>query len=340
MDTPAFSDNSSLDVEIFEELAVLLRKMRIERIKLGGILYLHRIPETQITSSAVRAFRILKAMCGLEGAKNVTLVTTMWDGFKADSHEEWKANNREDRLKMLGQYWGWAYIQGSRHRRWSGTRLSALSIVEDTLENCERAENPVLEIQRELADNGADLDDTLAGREMLKQHITEMKRLKRGIRTFRNLERACEEDDMERLRWLRAEHEDLERQHETVAKAERRLRDNFESVISDKTEQLQDMFEKRSEEIQELTTRIEFLQKEISAIGQHIPTTSPATAAVADQLAQRPTDQKVQQQQLESELARAKAIRLSRRNTLAMLNVIGARVSFLPSRTPHRGWSS
>jgi len=66
---------------------------------LTGILFTHRITDVRMSGTPHRNLRMFGELCGAKSARNVVLLTTMWD--KARNPEE--ANKREAGLKE--RYW-------------------------------------------------------------------------------------------------------------------------------------------------------------------------------------------------------------------------------------------
>jgi len=104
-----------------------------------------------------RNFKMFKEMCGIEAAKNVVIVTSMWDEVPADRGEA-----RENELKSL--FFKPVLDQGAQLLRNDNTQQSALRIIAHFIEN-----QPVtLRIQQEIVDEHKHLDKTGAGAELLK----------------------------------------------------------------------------------------------------------------------------------------------------------------------------
>lgn len=81
INTPGFNDSLRSDGETFQELAAAREK----KLKLSGIVYLHRITETRLHGSDHRARKTFKAMCGAQGFREVIVATTVWDGLVGDA---------------------------------------------------------------------------------------------------------------------------------------------------------------------------------------------------------------------------------------------------------------
>jgi len=101
---------------------------------------------------------MFKEMCGIEAAKNVVIVTSMWDEVHADRGEA-----REKELKSI--FFKPILDQGAQLLRNDNTQQSAQRIIAHFIEN-----QPVpLRIQQEIVDEHKHLDKTGAGLELLME---------------------------------------------------------------------------------------------------------------------------------------------------------------------------
>ena len=127
-------------------------------IKLSGIIYMHRISDNRMGGLSQKNFKMFKEMCGIEAAKNVVIVTSMWDEVHADRGEA-----REKELKSL--FFKPILDQGAQLLRNDNTQQSALRIIAHFIEN-----QPLpLRIQQELVDEHKQLDKTGAGAQLLME---------------------------------------------------------------------------------------------------------------------------------------------------------------------------
>lgn len=119
---------------------------------------MHRISDNRMGGLSQRNFKMFKEMCGIEAAKNVVIVTSMWDEVHADRGEA-----REKELKSL--FFKPVLDQGAQLLRNDNTQQSALRIIAHFIEN-----QPIpLRIQQEIVDEHKHLDKTGAGEELLKE---------------------------------------------------------------------------------------------------------------------------------------------------------------------------
>ena len=81
MDTPGFDDTARDDADVLYELAAWLKGLLQNEKKLAGLIYLHRITDNRLGSSAVRNLRMMRELVGDNNMKNVVLVTTRWENL-------------------------------------------------------------------------------------------------------------------------------------------------------------------------------------------------------------------------------------------------------------------
>ena len=78
-DTPGFDDSTRSDTDVLKNIVVWLGAMREKRMKLSGIIYLHRITDTRVGGIAWRNLRMLHELVGADKMANVLLVSTRWE---------------------------------------------------------------------------------------------------------------------------------------------------------------------------------------------------------------------------------------------------------------------
>ena len=79
MDTPGFDDTDRDDGDVLNEIASWLYLQRKKELKLTGLIYLHRITDNRVGSTAVRNLRLLRALVGEDNMRNLVLVTNRWE---------------------------------------------------------------------------------------------------------------------------------------------------------------------------------------------------------------------------------------------------------------------
>ena len=161
------------------------------RVKLAGVLYLHRISDGRITGTVNRNLRMLGKLSGVDPAKKLIFVTTMWDDKKvadrAEANEEELRNNFFKPMLDLG----------AGMKAFINTTDSARGIVAQLLlkHNLEE-DHTVTLIQEEMGKVGKDLPETKAAQEVM----TELQRLLAvHKKTIQELKRAAEKADNEQM---------------------------------------------------------------------------------------------------------------------------------------------
>lgn len=110
---------------------------------------------------------MLEELCGPEGLPNAVLLSTMWDQIVPHSTQYREACVREKELVEDKMFWGSMCRGGSKVRRFNGDKLSALAVV-DLLATTSSSRTPVkFQIQREFVDEGLDLQNTSAARQIM-----------------------------------------------------------------------------------------------------------------------------------------------------------------------------
>ncbi|KAF7966177.1 hypothetical protein HWV62_39756 [Athelia sp. TMB] len=161
VDTPGFDDIYLSDVDILIEISSWLNAMYTQRIKLTAIIYLHRISDIRMTGSAIRNMDLFQKLCGNRAARNVILVTTMWDEVDEEAGERREAELRDT-------FWRSMVAHGSQTARFSHTPESAWNILGSFTGHF----RPVkLQIQEEMVDKGIPLSKTATG-SFLKSGLT------------------------------------------------------------------------------------------------------------------------------------------------------------------------
>lgn len=152
IDTPGFDDTRRTDSEILTEIARILSAQYELGVELKGVIYIHRITDIRYSRAAIKTFEIFKKICGEKALSNVLLITSRWDGIDQSVGAE-----RERQLK--DKFWAYMLGHGSNISRFHGDRPSAVGLVSQLL--CR--DMVVLQLQKELVDEGKSLDDTSAG---------------------------------------------------------------------------------------------------------------------------------------------------------------------------------
>lgn len=158
VDTPGFDDTYKSDTDILREIASWLAEAYEVKIKLTGIIYLHRIMDVRMGGSGMKNLRMFKKLCGDNGLGSVVLATTMWSvGAESEQIE------RENQLKTEPGFWKGMIDRGSKVFRQDEGYESASRILDYLVQKNRRV---TLDIQSDMIDKGLTLDQTAAGQEV------------------------------------------------------------------------------------------------------------------------------------------------------------------------------
>ena len=217
IDTPGFDDSGRTDSEILTEISRLLSAQYEAGVILKGVIYLHRITDIRYAGSSVKTLEIFKKICGTAALKNVLLVSTRWNEV-----DEALGASREQQLR--DNFWAYMLSNGSTMARFYSDRESAIGIASQLMSR----QSIVLELQRELVEEGKSLGQTLAGvfvhddvSEMKAKHEQELRELDKLRETLRESDRAMkrkvQNDWTREQERLRTAHEDEERLRRNIA---------------------------------------------------------------------------------------------------------------------------
>ncbi len=155
VDTPGFDDIETSDYQILHAIGAWLENSCEKGQLLSGLVYLHRINNTRMSGSAVRALHLFQRICGEDNYKNVILATTFWNKIE---HSKQEGIAREERLLANEGFWKLMREKGAKAMRLGQNYKDILPAL------MAMAEKPTmkLEIQQELS-NGLGLEQTMAG---------------------------------------------------------------------------------------------------------------------------------------------------------------------------------
>ena len=113
-----------------------------------------------------RALYSFRELCGYQACRNVLFVTTMWDMIREDE----EGLGKETEGQLTGRFWrGMIRSGASTTSQYRNTPQSAWEALDDFL-NARRNFLPVtLQIQRELFDDGKNLEETKAAKALLQR---------------------------------------------------------------------------------------------------------------------------------------------------------------------------
>ncbi|KAG9206732.1 gTPase, IMAP member 8 [Epicoccum nigrum] len=234
IDTPGFDDTTRTDSEILTEIARILSAQYELGVELKGVIYIHRITDVRYSRAAIKTFEIFKKICGQEALCNVLLITSRWDGIEQSLGAE-----RERQLKE--KFWAYMAGHGSNISRFHGDRSSAISLVSQLL--CR--DKVVLQIQKELVDEGKSLDDTVAGayvsdnldnlKKQYQEELASLEQLKRDLlendRAMRRQVRLDWEQESARLKAVQNEQVSLQRPIGTEVRQEIKMKRSAVSKV-------------------------------------------------------------------------------------------------------------
>ena len=217
IDTPGFDDSARTDSEILTEISRLLSAQYEAGVSLKGVIYLHRITDIRYAGSSVKTLKIFKKICGKVALKNVLLVSTRWNEV-----DEALGASREQQLR--DNFWAYMLSSGSTMARFYGNRESAVGIASQLMSR----QSIVLELQKELIEQGKPLNQTVAGAyvnddisEMKAQHEQELRELEKLRQTLQESDRAMkrqvQNDWAREQQRLQTAHEDEDRLRRNVA---------------------------------------------------------------------------------------------------------------------------
>ncbi|KAF8850293.1 hypothetical protein BDZ45DRAFT_196964 [Acephala macrosclerotiorum] len=216
IDTPGFDDTNRSDTDVLKDIAFFLATVYSNKVKLAGIIYLHRITDPRMGGSALKNLYMFQRLCGDRGLSSVVLATTMWSTLDSTESGKETGRQREQELRKP-EFWGSMTERGSEIVKHDGTKDSARAII-DRLVN--RESNVVLDIQVQLVDDNKTLDETSAGQYIQKELLEARKRFERDLADYQeSMEVAKQEKDDALLQALKKEKDAAE------AKEKQRLQD-------------------------------------------------------------------------------------------------------------------
>lgn len=275
IDTPGFDDTTRSDTDVLKEISYFLGAAYSKHVKLAGIVYLHSITDTRMGFSALKNLKMFRALCGNTSLEHVVLATTKWD----DLLKEETGRAREKELEATPEFWGDMLENGSHMFRHENNRRSAVRIINHLLRV--RGEM-VLDIQRQMIDQGRSLDQTSAGRELEREVEKVRLKLEKELEEAReNLDVAVRSGNQKlRETAARMERESAER----VQKAERdraemqakmkadyaKLKAESEAKYKETIDSLNDALQKYKDMVDNQNEKVERLEKETATLKEEI----------------------------------------------------------------------
>ncbi|KAE8444245.1 hypothetical protein EG329_000745 [Mollisiaceae sp. DMI_Dod_QoI] len=231
IDTPGFDDTNRNDTEILREIAGWLTESYSNKVKLNGILYLHRISDVRMPGSAKKNLMMFKKLCGEDALKNVILGTTMWDKVTTAQGEE-----RELQLTSTPDFWGWMISKGSVVHRHAGDRQSAMRLLEHFIR---QESQVVLSLQHEMVEEHKNLNETLVGMTIQDDLIKEREKYQKELSEVeKSMKDAIRERDHEAAQAMRELRDDYHREMERLNMDRQKLKTDMENLHAQKSEEL------------------------------------------------------------------------------------------------------
>ncbi|KAL8792666.1 MAG: hypothetical protein Q9195_004726 [Heterodermia aff. obscurata] len=215
IDTPGFDDTTRPDSEILTEIAKILSAQYKLGVDLKGVIYVHRITDIRYGRSSVKTFEICQKVCGDAALENVLLVTSRWSEV-----DPVLGSDRERQLR--DKFWAYMLNQGSQMSRFHGDRDSAIALISQLLSK----DAIVLEIQKELVDDGKHLDDTVAGsyvsdtlehlKSKYQEELRALEKLREDLKDDRAILRQYQHDVASEKSRLKEAHEEQVSLHRPI----------------------------------------------------------------------------------------------------------------------------
>lgn len=263
IDTPGFDDTKRSDTEILTEISKVLATQYKLGVTLKGIIYLHRITDPRFQGSSAKTLKIFSKICGDTSLRNVFLCTTRWDQV-----EEHDGASRENRLRE--HFWAYMISKGSTMMRSYGDRESAVAMVSQLLGSA----SIVLDIQRELVDEGRSLDETSAGVEVNGNLTALVAQSKNDLAEIQRLQQELRDSDFAMRRKL---EEDQRKEQARLRQAEVdqvRLRADIAAEVRDEINVEMSRMRKKSSGLGKV---LPLLPAAISILGQFVGVPSAVT---------------------------------------------------------------
>ncbi|KPI45820.1 uncharacterized protein AB675_253 [Cyphellophora attinorum] len=255
-DTPGFDDADRLDADILAELGQKLSAMYKNKLRLAGIIYVHKITDTRVTRTVRRNLSLLMDLCGDDPLKNLTLLTSFWD-----ETDRVHAQQKEKELVAKKEWWGYMVEKGAAVRRFMNTEQSAHDIIWDYVTK----DRVTLQIQEEMVDGGLDIKHTKAGAaldaevaQLLKQHEKELEDVRQ------RMEQARREQKLELEEMLAVERREKEHDLRRMQEEQRALERDRSAEMRRMEQDFQDSLLRLVEDKKERDSKLDALQEQLT----------------------------------------------------------------------------
>jgi hypothetical protein len=133
-----------------------------------------------MTASRLRNFKMFKELCGPSAAKNVVLVTTMWDSLSPTIN----GNAREQELKT--NYWRDMIEDGASTARSYNTSETVWTIIDSMMSSYDRKSQTLL-VQKELVQQNKHITQTHAAKVLAQAAFNDLNHLRAEIKNKSDL---------------------------------------------------------------------------------------------------------------------------------------------------------
>ncbi|KAF9489926.1 hypothetical protein BDN71DRAFT_1455368 [Pleurotus eryngii] len=174
VDTPGFDDTKLPDTEILRRIAVWLQQTYQDKVRLAGIIYMHRISDNRMAGAPLKNLTMFSQLCGTAAAEGVVLSTTMWGSIKDGTGE-----SREEELKA--KFWKGMLDCGAKVSRFELTQESAWDTIDEVRKSANKA---ALLLQEEMVELERKLSETQAGKTLyndLLKRLDEQRKILRDL---------------------------------------------------------------------------------------------------------------------------------------------------------------
>jgi len=172
LDTPGFDDSVMDNLKVLDEIIshFYYCALRRDTINIRGVIFLHDISETRMSSSQKKTWEILRAFCGSPLMSSVIVGTTMWS---VESKKKFKKEEEREKT-FLERFWS---ETGGTIRLVDDDEDAAAEIVTKIL-----AKSPcLLQVQLELLQPPHTVEETTVGRIAMPEGRAERDRLRKEL---------------------------------------------------------------------------------------------------------------------------------------------------------------
>ena len=257
VDTPGFDDTRISDEEVLSNIAFWLNVSYEANVRLSGIVYLHPMHKVRMGGSAHKNLRMFKQLCGEESLSSVILATNMWSKVSEEV-----GKRREEELKKNKDMWADMISQGSVVLRHDDTQESAMKIIDFILN---QGRTTVLSLQRQMNEEGMDLEETDAGREYRRDLESQIEGLEKTIEEMRGaIQIAKETGDEQRRQKLQDLMEGYEKKREETERKFKAKIFQVEEMLRKKEEAIETTLKSKDKMADEYEAKIQALKKKMA----------------------------------------------------------------------------